>query len=224
VSPYALRRLRFGGYSSSCRPVAGQPSRAIRKLSGERAPQQGRRIEACRPMSDSSPANKSDALSVACKLVGRFQYHFSQIEAAMNRGIAKVLDLNEGATDIVCANLDFVKKLYIIRSAVALQFEDKDGSLAALLKKIEALNSPDRQTVIHSTFEPHADGVRFVRVVARNELDRKTIDWDKQKFVQLFTRMDDLAMQLVNLVENLEPYVPKLDFSDPRNSMYLGFF
>lgn len=165
----------------------------------------------------------SDAHRTACELVGRFQYHFSRIEAALNRGIAKVLDLNEGAADIVCANLDFLKKLSIIKSAVSLQFNDKDGSLADLLGKIAGINNPNRQTVIHSTFEACGDGVRFVRVVAKDQLSRQTEDWNREKFERFFTRMDVLANELVKVVENLEPYVPSLDFSDPRNSQYLVF-
>jgi hypothetical protein len=174
-------------------------------------------------MSEKSLDKDRAPLKMACELVGRFQFHFSRIEEAMNRGIAKVLDLSEGAADIVCANLDFMKKLYIIKSAVALQFADKDGSFDKLLSKISATND-ERQIVIHSTFEPRGDGVRFVRIVAKGELDRRTRDWEKQKFDNLFSQMDSHATQLVELVEALQPYKARLDFSDPRNSMYLPFF
>jgi hypothetical protein len=61
----------------------------------------------------------------------------------MNLGIAKVLDLNDIARDILCANLDFSKKIAIVRAAVAAQFVDKDGSLDALLKRAAGINDPD---------------------------------------------------------------------------------
>lgn len=164
-----------------------------------------------------------EPLDIACKLVGRFQFHFSQIEAAINLGIAKVLDLNDDARDIVCANLDFVKKLNIIKAAVTRQFVDKDGSLGSLLDRAAGINNPDRQTVIHSTFEPHGDGVRFIRVITREgKFSRQTHDWDQGRFTNVFRRMETIASELERLVAELKPYKPSLDFSDPRNSMYIG--
>src|SRR3979490_963496 len=102
-------------------------------------------------------------LSVACELVGRFQYHFSRIDRALDVGIAKVFSLNDGATEVLVANMDFMKKIHVIKVMSGLQFSD-DGSLAKLLGKIAGINNPYRQTVIHSTFEPHENGgVKFTR-------------------------------------------------------------
>jgi hypothetical protein len=167
-------------------------------------------------MSDS----KTDPLARACELVGRYQYHFSKIEGQLDRGVAKVLGLKDGADDIVCANLDFIKKLNIIRSAVALQFTDTTGRLSTLLNRIAGINTPDRQTVIHSTFEPHGDGVRFSRLIAKDELQRISQDWSENRFSQAYLNMQELTEQLEKVVAELKPYVPSLDFSDPRNSMY----
>jgi hypothetical protein len=175
-------------------------------------------------MSDSKNPKGRDPFDVACQLVGRFQYHFSKIEAAMNLGVAKVLDLNDHARDIVCANLDFVKKLNIIKTAVAIQFVDKGGDVDVLLNRAAGINNPDRQTVIHSTFEPHGDGVRFIRIITKNgQLERQTKDWDSGHFKSVFGRMESIAVELERVVGELKPYKPSLDFSDPRNSMYLGF-
>jgi hypothetical protein len=87
-------------------------------------------------MSDIAKAHGREPLSLACELVGRFQYHFSRIERALDVGIARVLDLNEGAALIVCANMDIKKKIDTVQSVVRLQFEDKDKSIEKLLKKI----------------------------------------------------------------------------------------
>jgi hypothetical protein len=139
----------------------------------------------------------------------------------MDHGISKVLTLNEGSKDIVCANLDFWKKLNIIRSAVALQFEDKDKELVATLNKVMEINNY-RQTVIHSTFEAGPnDNVRFSRVIAKNSLERQTQDWDPARFHQRFETMGKIKDELERLVTDLKPYTPSLDFSDSRNSMYL---
>jgi hypothetical protein len=113
-------------------------------------------------------SEKRDPLSAACELVGRFQYHFSKIEAALNQGVARVLDLNDTTKDIVCANLDFIKKIAIVKTAVTVQFVDTDGSLSDILDRAAGINNPDRQIVIHSTFEPFGkDGVRFIRLPRR---------------------------------------------------------
>jgi hypothetical protein len=166
-----------------------------------------------------------DPLSVACELVGRFQYHFSKIETSINQGIAKLLNLNDIARDIVCANLDFVKKLNIIQTAIAYQFVDKDEAAVSALKQALGINDPHRQTVIHSTFEPFGnDGVRFQRVIAkRGVIDRRPQEWDKARFENFCKQMETLAPEIERLIENLKPYAPSLDFSDPRNSMYIGF-
>jgi hypothetical protein len=175
-------------------------------------------------MSDDSGSHKRDPLDVACELVGRFQYHFSKIEAAMNLGIAKVLDLNDSAKDIVCANLDFMKKITIIKAAVASQFVDKDGSIDTILDRAAGINNPDRQTVIHSTFEPQGDGVRFVRITTKGgQLTRQVQDWNRARFANIFGCIEILAGELEQVVADLKPYKPSLNFSDPRNSMYIAF-
>ena len=161
-------------------------------------------------------------MSLACELVGQFQYRFSKIERALNVGIAKVLDLNEGAALVVCANMDVMKKIDTIKAVVRLQFEDKDGSIETLLNKIAGINNPHRQTVIHSSFEPNgADGVKFTRVLARGELQNKPIVWSAKDFANRFIEMDSATAELEQLVQTLKPFMPSLDFSDPRNSMYL---
>ena len=169
-----------------------------------------------------SEKESRDPLGMACELIGKYQYHFSQIERALNDGISKVLDLNDGAADIVTANLDFVKKLNIVRSVIKLQFDDRDGSAEELLRKILGINEPDRQTVIHSTFEPAEDGVRFRRIVAKAALKRAEVTWDKKQFEQRFLAMQAAVSDLRLLVERLQPYQPNLDFSDPRNSGYIA--
>ena len=119
--------------------------------------------------------------------------------------------------------MDLKKKIDTIQSMVSLQFEDKDGSLKKLLNKIAGINSPHRQTVIHASFEPNgADGVKFTRVTAKGELEKEPKIWTAKDFKNHFAEMEKNAAKLEELVQNLKPYVPSLDFSDPRNSMYLA--
>jgi len=90
----------------------------------------------------SEVVEKRDALSLACELVGRFQYHFSRIEKALDTGIAKVFSLNEGASTVLVANVDFVKKVNVIKIMAALQFKD-DGSLNKLLDAVAGVITLD---------------------------------------------------------------------------------
>jgi len=155
-------------------------------------------------------------------LVGRFQYHFSRIEKALDAGIAKVFSLNEGASTVLVANVDFIKKVNVIKTMAALQFSD-DGSLNKLLDRIAGVNTPHRQTVIHSTFEPYGEGsVRFKRTTtAGGKLKVDDPIWTGDDFSRHFKEMDRLATELEKVIAELKPYEPSLDFSDARNSTYI---
>jgi hypothetical protein len=169
------------------------------------------------------PPSDRDPLSIACELVGQFQYHFARIEQALNVGIATLFGLNDIASDIICANLDFMRKVYIVRSQVIMQFKDRDEYMISLLGRISRINEPHRQTVIHSRFEPHEGGVKFTRLIAKQGLEHSPHIWPKKKFDDLCATMDGLARELEQIVKDLEPYKPSLDFSDPRNSQYFVF-
>ena len=167
-------------------------------------------------------AKRNDPLSVACELVGRFQYHFSKIENALDAGITKVFSLNDGASTVLVANIDFKKKADVVKAMAALQFKD-DGSLDKLLSEILGINSPHRQTVIHSTFEPHdAGAVKFVRVTTNSgKLKVDDTIWTAEDFAKHFSKMERVAADLNKVIAELKPYDPSLDFSDARNSTYI---
>jgi hypothetical protein len=105
----------------------------------------------------------------------------------------------------------------------SLQFKD-DGSLGKFLDDIAGINNPDRQTVIHSTFEPQGhDSVKFKRTkTTREKLIFNETIWTSDDFAKRFATMDRLATELGRVIANLKPYTPGVDFSDPRNSQYLA--
>jgi hypothetical protein len=161
--------------------------------------------------------------------VGRFNYYFGRLEERLNAAITKLFKLDEVSADILTANIDFAKKVNIVRSAAAAQNASRAEKW--LTKEInEAFSgvlgkNMDRQIVAHSTFEAHSSGgVAFERLVAREKLVRNQIVWTEQQFEQHFERMQSLERKLESVLRHIEPYRPKLDFSDPRNSMYLGSF
>jgi hypothetical protein len=57
----------------------------------------------------------------AYELVGRFFYHFGRVELQLNDAITKLFDLDPAKAQIIISNIDFVRKVYIVHSAVALQ-------------------------------------------------------------------------------------------------------
>jgi|NGEPerStandDraft_6_1074524.scaffolds.fasta_scaffold203027_1 hypothetical protein len=174
----------------------------------------------------SQTAEGHDPLARACELVGRFNYHFSRLEQKLNASIAKLFKLDDVSADILTANIDFSRKVNIVRSAVTAQNASPGEKwlteeIKSAFNGVLEINN-ERLIVAHSPFEVHADGgVVFDRTVAREELKRNEIVWSEQKFGQHFDRMRLLERELENVLRHIEPYVPRLDFSDPRNSGYL---
>jgi hypothetical protein len=163
----------------------------------------------------------------ACELVGRFLYHFSRLETDLNAAVAKLFKLDEASADIVTANIDFARKLYIVRSAVHEQnASPHEKWLTSEIKEafdgVLAMNT-ERQIVAHSSFGSHPEGgVVFTRTTAREKLARSEVVWGEDKFAKFFKRMQELEQELDKVLRHIEPYVPKFDFSDPRNSGYLA--
>jgi len=149
--------------------------------------------------------------------------HFSKIEAELNEAIRKLFELNPDSADTVCANIDFFKKINIVRSALTDQ--NADGSQAENIKKlfgqIAGIND-DRLIAAHASFEANGvDGVKFTRPVARTGLERGSPIWTEKYCVDLFSKMENVRIELHMLAQTIAPYYPSMDFSDPRNSMYL---
>jgi len=167
------------------------------------------------------------AYARAYELVGQFLYHFSRLEEQLNIAVGQLFKLEEPATQIVTSNLDFSRKVSIVRSAVNEQNSSPDlewlrTEIKDTFGAILAMND-QRLVVAHSAFEPgQTGGVQFRRATARNELRRVDPYWDEAKFAQDYETMKTLVQKLVMVPRHIEPYVPKLDFSDPRNSGYIA--
>ncbi len=83
---------------------------------------------------------------------------------------------------------------------------DKDKELAEkTCDDVFAVNNV-RQTVIHSSFEPHDGGVQFKRTVARD--GRVRVDdqvWDDKEFSKHYSEMRKLEADLSKLIELIKP-------------------
>lgn len=160
----------------------------------------------------------------ACLLVGRFLFHFSNIEAELNDALRKLFELHPDSADTVCANIDFFRKVHIVRSALTDQ--DTDGArtqqIKEVFKKVARFND-QRLVAAHAPFEANGnDGIRFKRTLAKTGLSRETPVWTAEYCAKLYGDMVALRTDLHMMVQSIAPYHPSLDFSDPRNSGYLG--
>jgi hypothetical protein len=179
-------------------------------------------------MNETIPKNKIDErLEAAFRQVGKFLYHFSLLEQEINEGIGKVLRISAGSVDVIAANMDFIKKLNLLRCAELIEAAMPDDGRKKTLKKtfddIEDLNR-ERNIAVHSPFAcgEKCGSVKFRRATAKDKLKVEPIEWNKEKFQQLFEKAESARAALHKLIEEMKPYEPSLDFSDPRNSEYIG--
>jgi hypothetical protein len=148
----------------------------------------------------------ADDLDRACAQVGRFLYHFANLEHEIDRAIAKLLELSPGASNVITGSVDFLKRFNFMRTAVLWQAKDSErGEVEKILNKVFGHND-DRLVMAHSQFEPVGDGVKFTRVVARGgkvEIPDET--WFKKDFEDKYSAMQTLGEQLVEIVSTVKP-------------------
>jgi hypothetical protein len=161
-------------------------------------------------MSEPTPVVEDDPLGKACELVGRFLFHFAGVERRIDAAVAKLFELTDDAADTLTANIDFSRKVNLIKTMVDLQASDKAPAWRTngsdLLKAIRGINDPHRQTIAHSSFEPaENNSVRFKRTLAKGKLQRDEPVWTKAAFEKHFADMDKYAAQLDRLIADLKP-------------------
>ena len=98
--------------------------------------------------------NDITKLDRADLLVGRFFRLFGAIETELNVAIRKLFELPPNSAETVCANIDFLRKLSIVSSA--LNDQDVGGKhknrIKKLFKRIGAMNNY-RVIAAHSNFD-----------------------------------------------------------------------
>ena len=164
----------------------------------------------------------------AYELVGEFLYHFSRLEEQLNMAIAQLFKLDEPAAQILTSSIDFAKKVSIVQAAVTEQNASPDQKwlqrkIKSTFKAVFAVNT-ERQVIAHSAFEPGSSGgVQFRRTTASGGL-LKNVDphWDEAKFAEDYQKMKKLEPDLAGVLRHIRPYVPAMDFTDPRNSGYIA--
>lgn len=169
-----------------------------------------------------------DGESEAHRLVGAFLQSFALVEQALDAGIGKLLSLERGKNAIICSSIPFAKKLGVFFSAegllAAIPSKEREKKLRKTRAAIHDLNQK-RIMFVHSTFLYHVSGgVSFRRVVADGKLKVDIVNLNKEDIEVLCEEAGRLVSEIDSLVSEMKPYVPSLDFSDPRNSGYLSLF
>ena len=159
----------------------------------------------------------ADQLEAACSLVGRFQYHFGRVEQKIDQAVIKLLDLDEKAGPVVTGSVAFASKVNFVRTS-AYQQAVNDGDKKFAEKTCDDVFKINdvRQTVIHSSFEPHDGSVQFRRTVARD--GRVRVDdqvWNDSKFSEHYSTMKKLEADLDKLIGLIKPVKAPFDWYVP---------
>ena len=161
----------------------------------------------------------------AFQLVGQFLHWFALLESELDQGIAKLFGIADGSLDIIASNVDFSRKVKIVRSAEVYKAELPDAERKKLLKDTfgSVLKLNDRRKIVaHCRFEASSGGVVFRRAVADSRLQVEDVEWNQEEFERLYAETRNSTANLRKLVGDMVPYQPRLDFSDPRNSGYIA--
>lgn len=159
-------------------------------------------------------------LEKAMEEVGRFLYHFAQLESELDVVLAKLLEITDAARPIIAASIDFTQKTKVVEKLVALQLGDKNED-RALFNCIRKTNEDWRVVFAHSGFEPtKSGGLRFLRT-SRSSLVQTSKEISHAELAEQVQSMDQCTASLRAMTEKVVVYQPSLDFSDPRNSGYL---
>jgi hypothetical protein len=147
-------------------------------------------------MPDLTPETSSLAL------VGRFLKRVCDLEEKLNEAIAGILNIDDTKRFILCANIQFRNKIYILSSFVrnsSLTDSDKEQFVAELTKMGNLYS--DRNTIAHQYFKlaPAGDGIIFSIVHVKGGTAPLETPWTKTKFDDLDNLLDGLMATATRL-------------------------
>jgi hypothetical protein len=162
-------------------------------------------------------------------LVGRFLKRVCDLEEKLNEAIACILSIDDTKRFILCANIQFRSKIYILRSFArnsSLADSDKEQFESELLKMADLYG--DRNTIAHQYFKlaPDDDGIIFSIVPRKGGPAPLETPWTKTKFDELDNLLEGLlvtAMRLRGALTN-ETFVLQRHDPEHRNLNWLEVF
>ena len=162
----------------------------------------------------------------ACRLVGRYLHTFAQVETALDDGVARLLGADGRGRVVLVGVLPLAQKMNVLFATEREEASRPDNNRTKLLRETNKLLrqlNDDRILAAHSSFEAIEGGLRFQRLkVSDGKVIRRSVEWTSE-FVDDRCLQAQRAIELIKeVVDGFQPFVPSLDFSDPRNSMYLA--
>lgn len=147
----------------------------------------------------------NDTTVQAQYLVGRFMYHWGNMEFALNRALGKALELNSPQTFIVARNMQLRDKVNALKTLIDLGGPTIAG--ARVIKALVALANlanDSRNIVAHEAFWPTTDGkaVEFARIQAKGKFKVPDTVWTPEDFEDKFSRLIELQGILLNEIGN----------------------
>ena len=167
-----------------------------------------------------------DPLDGACAQVGRFLYHFANLEDEINQALTKLLKLSPVAADWIIHNVSFARRFNFVYVVALDQIKDRKGHsqvkkiLGKVIQHKVIQHNEDRNLMAHSRFEPTNNGAK------------KMTSWPKGKFKAQCKAMDDLVNQLKGEVvarvrpakkSYIETYVMTADPYQPMRRLEVAF-
>ena len=96
----------------------------------------------------------ADDFERACAQVGRFMYHFAQLENQIDAAVARLFELKDNTAKMINGSVDFLKRYNLVHTAVRCQVDDNEYKrLKKILTQVTQHNNA-RVVVAHSRFEP----------------------------------------------------------------------
>src|SRR5262249_18265323 len=131
---------------------------------------------------------------------------FSRVEVQLDAAITKLFKLDPNVAPIVTSNIDFARKVQIVRSAVQYQNENAPNKISAVVEFSEVYEmNTDRQIVAHNSFEPDgAEAVQFKRSIAHKKLQQIDPRWSKDQFEQRYNKLQELEANLTKMIGELD--------------------
>jgi hypothetical protein len=163
------------------------------------------------PMED---FNQLDPETRCFALVGQFLQAWSVMEASLHKAIGAALDIEDVKLSIICANIEFSKKIYILRTLIdaspAIQEDTKEKFLSSLkgLGNFAQL----RNIIAHNRFQPDDSekGVEFLIVKASGTFASLREVWLFERFRsehEKIAQHQSLLEEVVNFF-TLQPLAP----------------
>src|ERR1700733_9074154 len=160
-----------------------------------------------RPSESNISSNETDIVK-ACELVGRFFYHWSQLEFTINRAIWKLFDVAALEGLIITSNLQLRDRLHIVNTALQFKGRSQDEvwkrRVRKTINRIGRLGG-NRNFLAHTMFSATTTGhVDFFHVEARGSLNLPDTLWHPKQLQCQYDLIQKADVDLEQLTKSLE--------------------